>query len=210
MKHYHKIHSIYKRDGQGKFIIGEWSCPEFEYLQNNLWEFTEKVDGTNIRIMFDGTDVTFGGKTDNASIPSFLVTRLNNLFMTLEQRQKFKENFAEGVCFYGEGYGERIQKGGGNYCKGQDFVLFDIRIGEYWLKRENCEVIAKLFGIDIVPIFGYGTIHEAIKLCQDGLNSNWGAFEAEGIVLRPKVALLARNAAKIITKVKCKDFKTGG
>lgn len=27
---------------------------EFDYLKDNTWIFTEKVDGTNIRIMWDG------------------------------------------------------------------------------------------------------------------------------------------------------------
>lgn len=208
MKEYHKIHGVFKRDADHNFIEGQWSLPEFDYLQNNAWEFTEKVDGTNIRVMFDGNNVTFGGKTDKAQIPSFLVTQLNNRFMILEQRQRFKEKFADGVCLYGEGYGARIQKGGGNYRADQDFILFDVRIGEWWLERDACEEIAKLFGIDIVPILGYGTIHDAIKKCKDGFFSHWGQFQAEGLVLRPQVSLLARNCRRIIAKVKCKDFNT--
>ena len=51
MKEYHKIQSIYKRDEKTrKFIEGQWSLPEFEYLQNNRWLWTDKVDGTNIRV----------------------------------------------------------------------------------------------------------------------------------------------------------------
>ena len=52
MKEYHKIQTIFKRDPENKFktlIYGEFSLPEFEYLKNNTWIFTEKVDGTNIR-----------------------------------------------------------------------------------------------------------------------------------------------------------------
>lgn len=206
MKQYNKIQSIFKRDERGKFIDGEWSLPELGYLQNNEWEMTEKVDGTNIRVMFDGENITFGGKTDNAQIPSFLVTKLNNRFMTIEQRQKFKEKFAEGVCLYGEGYGAKIQKGGGNYRLDQDFVLFDVLIGKWWLQRENCEEVAKLFGLEIVPILGYGTIHDAIKKCKDGFNSTWGNFQAEGLVLRPKVRLYSRDGNQVITKVKYRDF----
>lgn len=216
MNKYHKIQSIYKRHTEGKsrgaFIDGEWSLPEFEYLKDNKWTFTEKVDGTNIRIMFDGTSIKYGGKTDNASIPVFLLTRLDELFKNKELL--FKEVFGinEGisnfnVCLYGEGYGARIQKGGGNYkADGVDFVLFDVKIDNWWLKKEAVQDIADKLNIKIVPIIGEGTIKEAENKCREGFNSVWGNFQAEGIVLRPAVELSARNGHRIITKIKCKDF----
>lgn len=206
MKEYHKIQSLYKRDEKGKFIIGSWSMPELEYLKNNLWEFTEKVDGTNIRVMFDGDNVTFGGKTDNAQIPAYLVTALNNQFMTLPKRQIFKEKFPDGVCLYGEGYGAKIQKGGGNYRPDQGFVLFDVLVGDWWLKREDVEDTAKALGIDVVPVIKIGTLYEAEADCKKGFKSTWGDFEAEGYVLRPLTPLFGRNGKRVITKVKCKDF----
>jgi hypothetical protein len=52
MREYHKIQSVFKRDMETKhktLIIGNFSTPEFEYLQNNIWEFDEKVDGTNLK-----------------------------------------------------------------------------------------------------------------------------------------------------------------
>lgn len=80
MKEYHKINSPFKRDDRGKFIIGDWAQSEFEYLQDNLWSWTEKIDGTNIRVMWDGQSIRFGGKTDNAQIPVKLLTNLSDHF----------------------------------------------------------------------------------------------------------------------------------
>ena len=83
MKEYHKIQTVFKRDMENKgktLLIGQWTLPEFEYLAGNQWVYTEKVDGTNIRIMFDGDKVSFGGKTDNAAIPAKLVERLRERF----------------------------------------------------------------------------------------------------------------------------------
>ena len=128
MNEYHKIQTVFKRDPDNNFktlLDGEYSMPEFEYLKNNIWVFTEKVDGTNIRIMFDGESIKFGGKTDNAMIPSVLLNKLNETF--LPQVEKFKSIFDCPVCLYGEGYGAKIQKGGGNYRQDQDFVLFEDR-----------------------------------------------------------------------------------
>ena len=53
---YHQIKTVYERDPENKYrtlIMGKYALPEFEYLKNNVWTFTEKVDGTNIRIIWD-------------------------------------------------------------------------------------------------------------------------------------------------------------
>ena len=80
MKTYHKIQTIFKREMKGKLIEEEYSLPEFEYLKDNKWVFTEKIDGTNIRVMWNGENVVFGGKTDNAQLPIFLLYKLQELF----------------------------------------------------------------------------------------------------------------------------------
>ena len=54
MNEYHKIQTVFKRDMQknGKTLLeGHWTLPEFEYLSVNIWSWSEKVDGTNIRVM---------------------------------------------------------------------------------------------------------------------------------------------------------------
>ena len=212
---YHKILSLFKRDMEGdkKFIIGEWVTPELEYLKDNDWVWTEKVDGTNIRVMWNGKDVVYGGRSDNASLPVPLIYKLNEMFNVLPQRQKFIADFGEeevGVVFYGEGYGARIQKGGGNYiADGVSFVLFDfdVAVNGVYLERENVEDIADKFGIKVVPIIRYGTLEEAIEMTKKGFNSQWGDFIAEGIVARPRVEMRTRRGERIITKVKYKDFQ---
>lgn len=207
MKEYHKIPTVYTRNPETNYktlLIGRYAEPELEYLALNNWTFTEKVDGTNIRIMFDGGKVLFGGKTDNAQIPAFLVQRLNERF--LPQIDLFTELFTNGICLYGEGYGAKIQKGGGNYRQDQDFVLFDAKIGDWWLQRVDVEDIAQKLGIDVVPIIGTGTLPQMVELAQIGFKSTWGDFIAEGIVARPSTELKTRRGSRVITKIKHKDF----
>lgn len=206
MAEYHKINSIYKRDERGKFILGEWAAPELGYLADNEWVFTEKVDGTNIRVYWDGARVTFGGRTDNAQMPTFLIRKLEELFSPEKMRAQFPDADAN-VCLYGEGYGAKIQKGGGNYIPdGQDFCLFDANIGMF-LERENVEAIGALLGVKVAPVIGRGTIADAMKRCAEGFLSAWGNFPAEGIVLRPAIELRNRRGDRVITKVKTRDFK---
>lgn len=216
MKEYHKIDSVFKRDpatNNKTFIMGDWANDAFGYLADNEWVFTEKVDGTNIRIMCssyveDGKSygLSYGGKTDAAQIPVTLLTALDRRFKGDEQRARLAEMFPAGACLYGEGYGAKIQKGGGNYRTDQDFVLFDVKVGDWWLERHNVADVAAKLGLDVVPIIGYGSLHDMIAMTERGFPSLWGSFTAEGIVARPRVELKTRNGHRIITKVKHKDF----
>lgn len=211
MREYHKIQTVYLRDPDTKFktlLIGQYAKPEFAYLARNEWVFTEKVDGTNIRVMVSmaGGPIRFGGKTDNALIPAFLVQRLEERF--LPQCDRLHEMFPDGGCLYGEGYGARIQKCGGNYRADADFVLFDVNVGDWWLQRDAVEDVAAKLSLDVAPIIGRGTLLDMEIMAREGITSQWGSFAAEGIVARPAVELKGRNGKRIITKIKMRDFAT--
>lgn len=203
---YHKIDTLFKRDmasPRKTLIVGAWTSETFSYLSDNQWEFTEKVDGTNIRVEINDGDIRFGGRTDNASIPAPLVKRLQERF--LPQKDALMEAFPSGGVLYGEGYGAKIQSGG-NYRPDQDFVLFDVRVGQWWLRRDAVHEVADKFALDVVPVLGRGTLNDAIASTRGGFDSKWGAFVAEGIVARPVVELLDRSGDRIITKIKYRDF----
>jgi len=208
MNPYHKITTVYKRDPETNYktlLEGKFASPEFEYLADNRWSFSEKVDGTNIRIMFDGEGLAVGGRTDKAQLPIFLVLRLHDIF--LPKLEIFKGFGVNNFCLYGEGYGAKIQKGGGNYRQDQGFVLFDVKNGDRWLRRGDVESIAEELDIEVVPDIGSGTLAEMVEMARQGFNSAWGDFMAEGIVARPAVEVKSRSGHRIITKVKCKDFR---
>jgi hypothetical protein len=218
MEEYHKIQTLFKRDLQAPkkpMIEGDWTTPELKYLASSEWEFTEKVDGTNIRIgygdfrkssAFAGPQVVFGGRTDNAMIPVKLLNYMTEKFTS----SLFEDNNLREIVLYGEGYGPGIQSGG-LYRADQSFVLFDVVIRSdgqnWWLTRDNVEDIANKLDIDYVPQIGVGTLHDAIHMVKTGLNSEWGNFEAEGIVARPMVPLFNRKGERIICKIKGKDFR---
>ena len=208
MKEYHKIQTVFLRDPKTKYktlLMGQFALPEFEFLAGNTWVFTEKIDGTNIRVIWDEGTLRFEGKSDRAQIPPFLFKALTEIFEVSRLEELFKET---PVCLYGEGFGAKIQKGGRNYIKdGQSFVLFDAKIDKWWIKRLDLEHIAQDLSIGIVPIVGYGNLIDMVNLAKEGFNSAWGDFKAEGIVARPQVELFSRNGNRIITKIKYKDFK---
>jgi len=208
---YHKILTIFKRDPATKhrtLLMGEWACPEFEYLAECEWIYTEKIDGTNMRVYWDGTRFRYAGRTDNAQIPTFLLDKMAERF---EAHKKTLEEIApDGIVLYGEGYGAKIQKGGGNYIPGGvDFILFDVRCGDWWLKREDVEDVATKLGLRIVPIIGTGPLKGAIRYAEEGFASRIAQVvgtKAEGLVMRPDVELFGRNGKRVIAKIKSKDF----
>ena len=207
MDEYHKIDSVYKRDEKGKFLLGEWSRPEFEYLADLPWFWTEKIDGTNIRIMWDGKEITVGGKTNNAQIPNGLV----NYLSALKLSKRFLDACLESaMCLYGEGYGAGIQSGG-LYAPDQRFILFDVKIGDFWLDRINVVDIAHKLGLEVVPEYGVETLQQMIRFVQDQYfdwhMSSIGKAKVEGWVGTPIVPLFNRKGERIITKVKYKDFR---
>ena len=218
MTKYHKIDTMFKRDMEngGKIIFGKWAVPELEYLKDNQWQFTEKVDGTNIRIYYTGrrpalstdANIEYGGRTDNAQIPTILIKRLDELFRSEMGQARLAETFPDSnIVLYGEGYGAKIQ-GGGKYKDHADFVLFDVRVDDWWLKRDDVHDVAAKLGIDAVPVVGQGTLLEAIDLVKHaGLTSDWGDFPAEGIVARPTTELFNRRGDRIIAKIKARDFR---
>lgn len=209
MEKYHKIQTVFKRDPLTNFrtLLSEFSLPEFESLKDIEWVFTEKIDGTNIRIMFDGEKIRFGGKTDNAQIPIFLLDVLQDAF-TVEM---FKNEFpgSDNVCLYGEGYGAKIQKGGNYLSDRTNFILFDIKIDDWWLTRIACEQISNDLGIGIVPIIATGKLLDGVDIVKQGFKSTIAEnkdYDAEGLVMKPVLELFDRGGNRIISKIKHKDF----
>ena len=210
MREYNKIETIYERDvnGSKKLVEGKFRNETVEYLANNDWEFTEKIDGTNIRVYWDGHKITFGGRTDRASIPSHLVNKLNEIFLNEETEQLFEQKFGEKeVILFGEGYGTKIQAVGSKYRPDVGFILFDVLIDDTYLSRESVEDIAKAFALEIVPIVLQGTIQEAVDFIKTKPCSTIGNVEMEGVVGRPTVELKDRRGNRLIVKIKCRDFE---
>jgi hypothetical protein len=122
MSEYHKIETLYERDEH--FKIGpDLVLRNRVYDTLKTWRWTEKVDGTNIRVIWQGGKLSFGGKTDNASIPADLVKWLYENVTP----EKLAACFLDGgdVVIYGEGYGAGIQRGG-IYGPTKKLIVFDV------------------------------------------------------------------------------------
>ena len=197
---YPKIYNPYKRDRDThKVIIGSWVLHVFDYLQNNQWSFTEKLDGMNIRLYPETRSIC--GRTDRAQIPKQLHARLQGILEDTEKNDELFFQFGSKAVLYGEGIGPGIQKGG-KYCDHQKFVLFDVHTDYGWLNRSQVLDVGNIFGIPYVPLIGTGILHDGISLVSGGLQSSYGDFLAEGVVGQP-----THNFNEFIrVKIKGRDF----
>jgi RNA ligase len=235
---YHKINSLQKRYTEGPLkgrFTGEWCDPVHEYLQHNDWYCREKVDGTNIRVSLERNMMqtgqistltlwglnpekpvkrTIAGRTDNAQIPGPLLARLEELFPLEKLTDYFgipEDVSFKDITLYGEGFGAGIQKGGA--YGPVDFILFDVKIGDFWLAEENISDIAENLGIRRVP-YVTRTLRKAINEVASHSLISWlkvdsagyNTRQAEGYVCVPKVPLFNKWGERVIVKIKGVDF----
>ena len=209
MKEYEKIETIFVRDEKTKKLNENiYRNETIQFLKDIEWEFTEKIDGTNIRIYWDGHKVSYFGRTDKAQIPTQLMNKLIELFGGNINEEMFEQKFgATPVMLIGEGYGAKIQKGGGDYRQDNNFILFDVCINNKYLSRDNVNDIANYFGIESVPVIFSGNLQKGIDFVKTKPNSTIGTAKMEGLVARPKVELYDKNGNRLIVKIKVCDFE---
>ncbi len=206
---YPKIDTMFERDEKTfKVLPDKIKNPIFNTIKE--WEFTEKIDGTNIRVIYDdqkglGKEVTFGGRTDNAQLPTPLI---NYLHENISPSKIFDMFGDKKVIIFGEGYGGKIQKGSG-YSPTQKFIVFDILVDDkYWLTKENIDGICANLGLDVVPFIGLMTLEEAVEIVKTGFQSKIGdgSIAAEGLIGRPTFPVFDVNGKRLICKIKTRDF----
>ena len=203
---YPKIDTIWKRDENNNFRIIEGDYSKFEFTTIKKWNITEKIDGTNIRVIYKNGFVSFAGRTDNAQIPAHLYKSLQRTFTLQIMNELFSDT---DVVLFGEGYGPKIQKGGGLYRDDAGFILFDAYVDGWWLLRDSIEDISSKIGIDCVPLIGTMNVDEVVTYVQSKPNSliSKKTKMMEGIVARSHPLLLFRNGDPLMWKLKVRDYK---
>ena len=200
-------------------------CMRIEVTKEQVW------DDPMAPCVLEGVkfNVRIAGKTDNAQIPKNLLKHMqekypNEKILASLGLKEFipvnewetEHNWLEYdqipniYTIYGEGYGEGIQSGGWYIKGGNEFIVFDVKVNDIYLKTEARDEIATKLGAPIVPLIGYFTLDEAIDYVRKGFRSvvaeNPEAKMAEGLVLRTDLGLRNRMGKRLIVKVKYEDF----
>ena len=209
---YFKINTLYKRnqDKDKNIIVGDFSCEELNNIKR--WRVDEKVDGTNIRIIYREGKVEFGGRTDNSQIPAHLYNYLSKTFTISNLDKNFPKNedgTFPSVVIFGEGYGPKIQEPiGSNYRSDISFICFDIKIGNWWIGRDHVRHMCSEMGIDCVPEIGIMSNEEIWNFVASKPLSRISQTPQmmEGVICRAEPLVLFRNHNPLIFKLKCKDL----
>ena len=207
---YHKIETLFERD-KATFVVDPTRIKAPVLGTIREWDITEKIDGTNIRVMLsESGEVSFGGRSNAAQIPGDLVQYLIRTFPQEHLKTSLWLGDPVEVILFGEGYGPGIQKGGGLYRQDKAFILFDVLVaGQWWLDREAVDDVADKLGIDAVPYLGRMNLVQIVEQVRRPFASKLGTAMAEGVVGRPIETLFDKRQNRIIIKLKTKDFTAG-
>lgn len=235
---YPKINSLYKREGwyfdediknnpahqkgRQSLIIGDYARPEFGCIKR--WQLQEKIDGMNIRVHMRRVELgptpdqpirymwigpEYHGRRGDSMLPASLVHELDKIFKC-DRMQEFLNNHGDlsDAWFFGEGYGPKIQKGGGNYRKDQGFILFDVVWNGQWSAKEWVMKNAEELGIPYAPYIGVMSEEEMVEYVKSKPLSLCSITPQvmEGVIARPEYPLYLPHGAPLMMKLKVKDM----
>lgn len=213
---YPKINTLFERNED--FTVKTDCIKDESIAQVKSWLVTEKIHGMNVRVIWNGTEFMFAGRTDKATLPGKLTEFLRSKFTTklgntiFNNPEFFYKNLP--IVLYGEGYGAGINSGG-DLNNNQEFRLFDVLVKDYWVPFNNVCKIAEMFSIKTVPLIARMTMEEIVNLVQKGFVSAVGLEEtgrmciAEGVVGRTDPYLYNSRGGRLVIKLKTEDFRPG-
>lgn len=227
-KKFEKTYGPWKRDLASRGVIpNKWTYPVFDYLKNAQWQFTEKLDGTNMRLIYNpGSYQTveqgsieinlpptleLRGRSDEASVYPKLKSWAARL-----SPSKFEEVLKsccfetdQEICIYGEGVGAGIQKGGNDYGE-THFRAFAIQSRGVWWEPYFVDRLCRLLNIPQAPVILEASLLEGIEFMKSGFRTcitgepkGW----AEGLVGVPTVPLQCHPLDRLAVKIKSCDFQ---
>lgn len=210
-----------------------WRCEEKIDGTNIRIEVTSKEvwDDPMEPSVLEGAqfEVAYKGKTDNANIHPNLLKHLQDTYPTdkvlaslglkefipveewADHKWQSIDDIPQRYTIYGEGYGAKIQKAGGNYLsQSNGFIVFDVKVDDLYLLCPARDEIAQKLGAPVVPFVGMMTLDQAIQYVREGFKSRIAEnpdFMAEGLVIRNELGMKTRRGERIITKLKTCDFQ---
>ncbi len=221
MEPYGKIPALYKRDSDSPKqvipVVKDMYIAQLDHAYA-LWQLSEKIDGTNVRIIWDGYEVRFAGRKSDQLQP--------NVQSAIEEQHPHLEAMFEQVfdgqevTVYGEGFGPGVNKGG-KYGDRIRFRGFDVVIGGSELNPADAYDVIRQLGLSPVKVYPMAEPYPSrlFRMMQDivagssqyhymhsaYLHSEFGDFYPEGYVMRPRVNLYKKNGSAIKVKLTFRD-----
>ena len=213
---YQKIETVFVYDKTARMFRSSYFNPIVRYLARAEWIGSEKVNGANSSVYWDGHTIQFFGRTGTDFIEGqkeALERTFGGMEVAFEQAFGSKQ-----VRLFMECYGGKIcreEGGAGRYRNNPALIGFDVQINGIYLDRSAIRQIFSSFGISAVGMKPYTSLEEAIREVQwmadakkeSPLNEEGFHTEQEGLVLLPKIRLFDHQYNRIAVKVKCEDMR---
>lgn len=219
---YSSIETVYTRDKETNVLnFGEIRCIENTCI--NTWTISEKIDGTNIRIIVTKGGIEIRGRTDKAQLNQDLVKVILAIFPSHERLLEYFTEYRGqelpdewSVTFYGEGYGAGIQAGG-SYSDTKRFRCFDLLLGEsWWTDDDEMRRVCDELSIPTVPCLAVSpNLPKTREELAEIIPFSHVAYEdrgvsyilAEGIVAKPLHVLLNRHKDRVMWKITFREWE---
>ena len=173
------------------------------YLSDLQWIYRRKLDGSNMRVQWNGEQALWNGKSNAYQCGSDITEYMNNVF----QEEIFEEKFGrdKNVVIFGEIMGPKVQT---NELKldSPSFIIFDVNINGTWLYPGDVCNIADYFGLNTCYTYmdgGLGhsdTLENLIKRVAGGEFKDW-----EGVVATPLLEMRDQGWQRDISAQKNKN-----
>lgn len=167
-----------------------------DYLMDKPVLITEKIEGQNVSVSYNPIEDKVYVNQRRFTIEEIpggehSIWKLAREKKLIDTVQYLAKNLGEMVTIYGEFFGSGVQ---GNIYRlnKQEFVCFDIKIGQRWVDAEQLIGMCVVHNIPTVPILSSGkTLREwlngkDIKAASDG-ESVLFKTDREGIVIKPMI-----------------------
>ena len=215
---YPKLKNLHKRDPADNKVIDEFTDEIFspEQLGNAGWTWREKMDGTNLRIIWDGHRAEYRGRTDRAQFSDGQTMFLDEKIKSPAFEELLEQTFAstEAVLFGGL-IGNKLQ-GNPHKIDGYEIRVYDAFVAGWWLLPASVDELANDLGLgsaEIICVAPIGNMHQVMKNIaaqSEFFEGEAGPFEyIEGIVGTAPGSVLGRNGSILRVKLKLENYKSG-
>lgn len=226
MDKYPSIETVFLRDpATHKLLFGEVREPEVGCVAE--WTLSEKIDGTNMRVIVDALGIEVKGRTDAAQLKPALVEHIKSLFdheiivdyfaQQLGPSKVLHDEWA--VTFYGEGYGPGIGPNGKFYTPKYGFRCFDLKYGHTrWADDSAMRDTCRELKVPVVPELGYINHYEIPETPEElrtilpysavarAENPDGPGYAGEGIVAKPHKVLLNAFGGRVMWKLTFREW----
>ena len=167
---------------------------------------SEKIHGSSSHLSFKEGKINYfaGGEKHERFVKLFDEDNLLSVYL---------DNYSDmDLILFGEVYGGSQQGMSATYGKELKFIVFDVKMGDYWLDMPNAEQVAKKLGLEFVSYKKIPTTLKAIDRERDrpSVQAKRNGIKEdkmrEGVVLRPLIELKKNNGKRIIVKHKRDEF----